>query len=54
METFTQTNNQTYVESGVTFDKEARENYFEMLEQAYVNLALVDPEMDTQEVLVEE
>lgn len=54
METFTQTNNQTYVESCVTFDKETRKNYFERLEQALLNLSLVDYEIEELEVLVQE
>lgn len=53
METITQSNNQTKIESGVPFDKESRENYFEMLQQALINLSLVD-ELEELEILVQE
>lgn len=54
METLTQSNSQTYIESGVTFDKEGRKNYFERLEQTLLNLSLVDYEIEELEVLVQE
>jgi hypothetical protein len=54
METITQSNNQKKIESGVSFDKESRESYFEMLEQAYINLLLVEPELVDLEALLQE
>lgn len=52
METMTQSNNQSYIESGGSFDNESRENYFKMLEQAFINLSLVDHEFVDLEELV--
>ncbi len=54
METITQSNNQAKVETGVSFDKESRESYFEMHEQALINLSLVDLDMEDLEILVME
>jgi hypothetical protein len=42
MELLTQPNNQVNVESETSFDREARESYFEMLEVALSNLSIVD------------
>lgn len=54
METLNQTNNKIDTETGSSFDKESRENYFKMLEQAFINLLLVDNELVDLEELVEE
>lgn len=52
METITQSINQNNIESEGTFDRDSRENYFEMLEQAFINLSLVDHEFVDLEELV--
>lgn len=54
METIIQANNQIKIDAGVPFDKESRENYFENLQQALINLSLVDDELEELEVLVHE
>lgn len=54
METIHQSNHQNLIESGVPFDKESRENYFEMHQKALINLSLVDDELEELEVLVQE
>jgi hypothetical protein len=54
METVTQSKNQTLMDSDLTFDKETRKNYFEMLKQALLNLSLIDHEIENLQVLVQE
>lgn len=54
MEAITQSYSQTNIENSDLFDKESRENYFEMLEKAFVNLSLVDHKMEELEELVQE
>lgn len=51
MEILTQPNNQ--IESESSFDREARESYFEMLEVAFKNLSIVDQKKIDQAVLVQ-
>lgn len=54
METITQTNDQGNIELETPFDQDSRERYFEMLEQAFINLSLVNHEMEELEALIEE
>jgi hypothetical protein len=54
MKTITQLNNQIHIEPVVHFDKESRESYFEMLQQALINFSLVDDGIDELEILLKE
>lgn len=52
MKTINESKNQNSIESSVSFDQDSRESYFEMLEQAFINLSLVDNELVDLEELV--
>ncbi|MCK5702903.1 MAG: hypothetical protein KAI29_17190 [Cyclobacteriaceae bacterium] len=54
MEIITQPNNQVKFETETSFDRRSRENYFEMLEVALLNLSMVDRKKEDQLVLVQE
>ncbi len=51
MKSSNQINKQTKIELGVTFNRNSRENYFEMREVALRNLSIVDQKNDYQKVM---
>ncbi len=53
MEILTQPNHQINIATESSFDKQARESYFEMLEVAFRNLSIVDQKEIDKIVLVQ-
>ena len=54
MEMLIHPNNHVKLESEIFFDRKSRDNYFEMLEVALMNLSKVDWKKESQKLLVQE